>query len=754
MPLNVPGAPSIGGPGLNVPGGLVGGFAVGQVVTSGFYNGFTLSWADDFLTAPDLVGPTNPKGAYFPTRLFAQGGASGGTLPQRGGITGVAPLTDPNWTGYLDSNRGTPVGYNNIRASGSILTVQARAATAAESAFLFAPFSNLNIEAEVDTAGAIVHYPASGKSTIVDFYCQTSVAFASWLTGSLISAWALSCAPAASLNAADEIDIFETNGPSTSTNALVNHVWTTGVPTTPGSNALATGAGSIVDAAFHLVTCIMGTTSIQLYVDGTLVSTLAFSANTEALPIRTLLQMFTGGAGFTQSQWNTSGTGLTGGMALNVDYVRVWRTTGTNHYKPLVVIPDLNLAYGASGNMTLPAQASLWGGSPTKEVVETLAFEPNCPGLPNLGTTALATFSGLPTTNGISVTYNSGTRLLSVAHTSGNAGRLHGVVTAVDSAGGTGQPARFSVNIGPTVSPFTITSSNGIPGQFDAYYYADCGIITPKTFALSGQPAGVTVNSATGLITWDNSVTSSTSYTLTCTNSVGTPGSATVTHTVATTAANYLASAVSTDNANTSHTFAAMPIGPAYATRSVLVMALMRNNTGVLSCTIGGVSATSFGNINPGGSNSQITLFGAQIAAGTTADVVITSSSGAYSRACIAVYTAPLTVFAASNVASSSTIVSQALSASSNVPAGGVVIAMVGWAQAALSSAWAGAIFSVPPYQSQRQLGLNSADFGAFYAFACASVPAGNAALTVSDTYTAGYLTGASFGSLLVVSLK
>jgi hypothetical protein len=731
----------------------IGGFSVGQVVTTGFYAGYTLSWGDDFLTAPDLVGPTNPKGAYFPARTFA--GADGGaTLPQRGGIAGVAPLTDPNWTGYLDANRGVAVGYNNIRTANSILTLQARNATAAESSFLAAPATNLNVQAELDTLGTIVHYPASRNATIVDVYCQTSTAFTSWLSGTEMGPWALSSAPAASLGSADEVDIFEAHGPTSSADLFSKITWAAGAALANASNSLPTGAGSAVDGSFHLVTCIFGATNVLVYVDETLASTIALSANTKSLPIRTLLEMFTGGAGFVQSDWTASGVGALSGMAFNVDYVRVWRTTGTNHYRPQATIADLNVAYGASGNMTLPAAATLWGGSPTNEVVETQAFEPNCPGLAPLGTTALATFAGLPTSNGINVTYNSGTRNLGVVHTNGNAGRLHGVVTAWDSTGSTCQPARFTINVGPNLTTPSLVFSSGVPCQYDAYYDADCGIITPKTFSISSAPAWLSIT-PDGIISGTAPSNGFYRFILTVTNSAGQSVSRPISLKAVSRAINFLGSAVVTDIANSSHTFSSCGIGPAYSTRYVIVGLTSRAGAATFTCTIGGVSATLMASILPGSTLTQVEFFAANVPTGATADIVISETgAGGVSRCCVAWWSTPnLSSFTPSAMAGTQTISGSGLSVSLDMPAGGVGIAMASFNRAGLGATWSGVDPNVARFKNQSNYALNSADYGSTVSFGSANFASANPSLIVSGKYIAGVTGSPTSGVLVAVAL-
>src|ERR1051325_10412786 len=103
--------------------GPIGGYKVGATGAVGsIYQGFTLSWGDDF-NALDLVGPTRPTGKYFPTKNYGSGIRGNQTS------SGTAQETDPLWTGYNDINRGTALGFSKMYCSASVLALGARKAS-------------------------------------------------------------------------------------------------------------------------------------------------------------------------------------------------------------------------------------------------------------------------------------------------------------------------------------------------------------------------------------------------------------------------------------------------------------------------------------------------------------------------------------------------------------------------------------------------------------------------------------------------
>ena len=228
----------------------------------------------------------------------------------------------------------------------------------------------------------------------------------------------------------------------------------------------------------------------------------------------------------------------TSGMVMTVDYVRVWRKTGKTHYRPKVTIAQTNIDCGAGGSVVIPSASTLWGGTPTTEVVQSIPMEVNEYGMGD----DFVYNTGLPA----GVTYDSGTRTLSLDTGVQTPGRLMFVVAGYDS-GGTCEPARVIVNIGPKVNlDSSVTWSNGQTLDMDIYGLCDCGVLTSdaagaraKTISVTGLPAGASFNTTTdkieGTITASNG--SSGSFTVTVTNSVGQSASASCTWTLAAQAA-------------------------------------------------------------------------------------------------------------------------------------------------------------------------------------------------------------------------
>ncbi|MEY2688114.1 MAG: hypothetical protein RL375_2312, partial [Pseudomonadota bacterium] len=135
-----------------VPGlGAIGGVGVGEAGGAGtMYEGFTLSWGDDFNTL-DILGPAAPRGKWFTTRTYGSGPRGSDT------ILGTMFDADPLFTGHNDSNRGVPVVYNNMAVTGSALIMTARKATAGEQTHMSSTRNEL--AAMISGTGAIHWYP-------------------------------------------------------------------------------------------------------------------------------------------------------------------------------------------------------------------------------------------------------------------------------------------------------------------------------------------------------------------------------------------------------------------------------------------------------------------------------------------------------------------------------------------------------------------------------------------------------------------
>ena len=146
--------------------GQIGGIALESAGPTGsLYEGFTLSAGDDF-NALDIITPANPLGRWFTTRTYLN--------PPRGSDTLLGTMydTDPAFTGFSDSNRGIPVGFDNMRAVGGVLRLQARTATDAEKVFMQG--SRHELAAMVSSVGAFSFYagPAGSGDCIIEWYAM------------------------------------------------------------------------------------------------------------------------------------------------------------------------------------------------------------------------------------------------------------------------------------------------------------------------------------------------------------------------------------------------------------------------------------------------------------------------------------------------------------------------------------------------------------------------------------------------------
>lgn len=488
----VPGVPSIGRSRRRIGGvgggpAQIGGYAVGDAGTAGsVYQGFTLSWADDFNNL-DIVGPTTPTAKYFPTKSYGSG--------IRGNQTSFVTQqeTDPLWTGYNDINRGVAVGYNNMSIAGSILHLGARKATAGEQTY-FTPnggSGRAQVASMIHTAGAIGFYPST-NAVIVEWRAAfTGSAPAGWHPSLWIFATMLRAANGTELD-------FE--GTSTGLyTEIIDH--TSGSVSTQNSN----GPSNYFDGTMRTFTIVIqnstatgdpttGTGPVKFYVDGVLKQTYAHDGNAHNLPHTAILSSHVlsgtfNGDTFSQAAWDAAPSG---GEML-VDYMRVWRKTGVTHWKPLVTVPDLNVAYNGTGSLVLPSASTLWGDASVLEEVQVVPYGAMEPGM---GEQTYYT-TNLPP----NVTYTAGTRTLAVDFSADttSAGRLHVVLYGYKADGSTMEPARFSINRGPKI---TATALSPVPdgngnNVVDMYFTADVGNIFPKSYSFSGLPAGWTYDPTT-----------------------------------------------------------------------------------------------------------------------------------------------------------------------------------------------------------------------------------------------------------------
>ena len=665
---------------------LVGGVCVGTPGSTGIYIGHTLSWGDDF-NSINIVGPTNPRGTYFTTRSYFNAGPRGTTA---GALTTMYD-TDPVHTGYLDSNQGAAVGFNNMSIAGSVLTLQARAATAGEQANFSPTSGSINggvrdeASAMIHSAGAIMFYPASGASVIVEARMKYSLP-ATNPAGWHPTFWLFSGSPTPQVSGAglgDEWDGCESN----SSSCLSTHLaWNNGV----SGASVSQNTFGLYDGNFHTVSWfLVNGASTILYIDGVAANTFALDSNTAGKLLYFLItsHVYNGtwlGENYSQAAWDSSGTDPTSGANIAVDWVRVWRPSTAKHWVPLQTIADLQVAYAGSGSIVLPSASSLWGDGAVTEYVQIIPDEVNEPGSPVTG------YAQFPS----GVSYNSGTRTISAnfSGVGGYAGALHGVVYGYKTDGSTAQPARFTIYRGPNITQAGLYIQAGVPLNYNIYPACDVGIVTPKTMSMTGLPSGLTFNfvQASGntpaVATVTGTPTVGGTASLTCTNNVG--QTLTANFNFAAFGITYGGEAEN-NTAQTSYTFSNVPIAPLGASGHLVVAVFQRSAGSLGNSTVtidtgdgnGAVAATAVEQQVTGSGPANYTgLFSRVIAGGsnaTTANIVVAPSPSTAARCAVTTYSV---VTAQSAVPSGAAIAVATLSgndasASVTVPANGAAIA-------------------------------------------------------------------------------
>lgn len=497
----------------------VGGVAVGSAGASSIYSGHILSWGDEF-DCLSIVGPPSPKGTYFTTELYGGFGRRGTTT-----LLGTQYDTDQLHTGYLDINRGVPVGWNNLRVSNSTLIMQARQATTREqaNAQLTDPSINGGVRAQVGTtltsAGNIYFYPSTA-SVILEWRVKFSLGCCGGWHPDLWSSFATPSVVSVIAGAnGNQWNLCEGNTTSCQPSDLLY---------TNGSfAAVATQTQTaLYDGNFHVISIVfVNGANTVIYLDCpsvcTAINTFAFDSNTGGgFPFYWLLTSHVYnaswlGENYNAAAWAASGTGPTSGAAITIDWARVWRpATATGHFVPGATISDLLVDYAGSGSIVLPSSASLWPLGATAENVQIAPAEVNEP-----GNGVQSTYFQFPP----GVTYNSGTRTISVnfSGVGGNAGVMHGLDYGWVPDGSTGQPARFTITRGPNFTQLTGGVSLNVPISFDMYPTCDVGIATPKTMTMSGLPAGLSFDPSSFRVRGTLTTFTGATATASCTNNVG-----------------------------------------------------------------------------------------------------------------------------------------------------------------------------------------------------------------------------------------
>lgn len=503
------------GGGAVTPPQVVGGITVGSAGVSGIYVGHTLSWGDDFVTPLDIVGPSTPKGKYFATKGYSAG--------PRGNNTVLSPAydVDPLFTGHNDSNRGVPVGFNNVTQSSSLLTLGARKATVGEQANLAPTDPTINggvrgiVSAAFHTEGAVGFYP-SANSVIVEAYVKY---VNSGQLGWHADIWTNSANPMNTYGAGNFDSLNASEGMSTAGISSDNRIVNGGVTSLFSSTGFFS---TLYDGSFHLVSMVLQSGSWFIYIDGVLHDTLAESANFAAKPQYFLLTSHVvagnplgfvwNGESFSQGSWTSTGASIV------VDYIRVWRPSTASHFVPLQTIPDLLVDYAGTNSMVLPSALALWGDASVTEYVQAVPCEVNEPGMSLNIISGNLIYDQFP----LGVSINMGTRTLTANFSNivgGSAGVLHCTVKAWKADGSTFVPARFSIVRGPRMIAAGGTIVVSSPATIDLYAATDVGIATPKTITVTGIPTGMVFDYTTGKAT--GTPTGVATASLTTTNSFG-----------------------------------------------------------------------------------------------------------------------------------------------------------------------------------------------------------------------------------------
>lgn len=483
----------------------IGGVALEEQGAAGsIYEGFTLSAGDDFNTL-DILAPHKPLGKWFTTRTYLYAPRGSDTL------LGTMYDTDPYHTGHNDSNRGKPVGYNNMSVKNSVLTLTARKATSEEKKH-FQGTSRNEVAAMISSVGAFSMY--AGDADTGDNILEWRVRYTvkeRIPNGWHPTLWTQSSLPSVTYNS-NEWDIAEgwRTGTALNYNEWVNSNSRTGA--SAGQNPY-----ELYDGKWHLVTAKFNHSKVEVYFDGRLAITMNRDANNFNEPAYLLVSnhIYNGnfhGDVYSKERWDA----LTKGATIDVDFVRLWRRSTKSHIKPLVAVNSVNIPSGAVGTITLPSKLELWGRTDVLEHVQSVMHEENEPAGSHSND-----YNSLPSF----VTYDSTTRTITINSANQKSGRLNFVIYGYLQDGSTSEPARTYINIGPRITTDSISLANG--SKYDIYAVCDCGVLvtdgvkSTKNIVVSGLPSGAVYNDSTGFLYANAATVGTYSVQVTCINSVG-----------------------------------------------------------------------------------------------------------------------------------------------------------------------------------------------------------------------------------------
>ena len=423
---------------------------------------------DDFNNALSVVQIADPYARYMPSKLFATNvQASGSRLDG----AGFGYYQDPYTTGNQDSNRGVPIGSDNLSQSNSILTLKTRIPLNA------AETSGINGRNVLDAAINIGTYLTFTPPCIIEFYESfTQGAPAGWHPTS----WMGSVDPFGLGTGApgwQEYDFPE------ALNGANYNAW--GTVTGPGSSAFT----FVNSSGYHLYSLVMTASNAKYYVDGVLIRTVNQDTTNSLKPYGAILTGVTF-PGFNAGQWTSAGAT---GASILVDYYRIWipNATANQIITPAQNLPTQQVAFNTNFSYVFPSATTTFG-SAVSDFPQAIRYSDMEPGSATTGASGYALFPS-------ELTWNSGTRTLSGSVTS-RPGRLHLVDIAYVSGGSIGYTARGYIDVGPRLTSSSISYSNGT-GSFDVYTICDVGTLLPKTVSVTGLPSGLTFNPSTFLIT-------------------------------------------------------------------------------------------------------------------------------------------------------------------------------------------------------------------------------------------------------------
>lgn len=451
----------------------IGGLPIGYLGTTGIYSGMQMSTGDDFNGNLNIVDINNPNAPYFATHVYDSGARFSANLKGYD--------IDPSHTGSQDSNQGVAVGSANLSQASSLLTLQARAATAGELPYTA---GKAVVDAMIHSGGYItVSAPA-----IIEFYVSYNAPNpqSDWHP----TVWVMNANPLTE----------EVTGAPGSLEVDLEEGWPTGGfnfnthGTTTGPASSSFGASSMADGLFHKVTVDLRATGIRVYKDDVQIGgTIAQDATNTSKPYYVLITNHL--TNYTVGQWNSGQT-----ATMVVDWYRIWVPNGQAAVlSPTGNLPTLKVDYNTSMTYTIPSATSLWGSAIT-DYCQGIKFEDFEPGSSTNGSGDYLQWPA-------GLSYNSGTRVLTGITTDKKPGRIHTSCVAYIAGGFPSIAARGYIDVGPNITTSSIAYSNAT-ASFNVYSITDCGTLvnetgaTPKkTVTVTGLPSGLTFNPSTFLIT-------------------------------------------------------------------------------------------------------------------------------------------------------------------------------------------------------------------------------------------------------------